>query len=56
MISVISVIGITDYVYMFEDVARNDVVGIKEVKVLRFSADADGIILQALSAYGRMVS
>ena len=44
MISVISVIGITDYVYMFEDVARNDVVGIKEVKVLRFSADADGII------------
>ena len=44
MISVISVIGITDYVYMFEDVVRNDVVGIKEVKVLRFSADADGII------------
>ena len=43
-----------------EDVARNDVVGIKDVKVLRFSADADGIvcgywILQALSAYGRMV-
>ena len=36
---------ITDYVYMFGDVARNDVVGIKEVKVLRFSADADdGII------------
>ena len=29
---------------MFEDVARIDVVGIKDVKVLRFSADADGIV------------
>ena len=45
MISVISVIGITDYDYMFEDVApTTSSVGIKEVKVLRFSPDADGII------------
>jgi hypothetical protein len=41
--SVIVFIGITDYDYMFEDVARNDVVGITKVMVLKFSADdADG--------------